>query len=509
MYTAAMEQRNGLNFDNMHEITEDDLHFWTGLRHDQFENLFRQVPSLSRRSSSPREDLCAYLCKIRTGEPSVRLSTIFNKSRQTLDRKIKLARLCIFQDFVPLHLGLDHITREDVIRRNRVLPNSVMGNEESPKAILIVDGSYIYIQKSSNFLFQRKSYSLHKYQNLIKPFMIVCGDGHIVDVTGPYDATTSDATIMEQVLENHGGPMEEAPINFFLEEGDIFILDRGFRDAVPALEAHGYVTHMPPTKNRNETQLSTEEANKSRLVTMCRWVVEAINGRFKRDFKLFRYRIFNRAMTTTMTDYKIAAALINCFQEPYEDSMYTEQFLNIININIHKENLLSNYVSQRNLNRQRAPFRLLSSADPDLADFPRLTREDMILFALGTYHIKIARSYCSEHIKRTGVYEIEVYRHPELVTVDENAANSMLIRCRIQSRHVRSRVYYTYVLYKRGEGRECIVEHYCSCIHGKRTLGSCAHVISVIFYLGWARYEENFSHPALILDNVTLDIERM
>lgn len=122
---------------------------------------------------------------------------------------------------------MDHITRNQIIDRNRRLPSYIYGNHESPKAILIVDGSYIFIQKSSNFLFQRNSYSLLKFQNLIKPFMLVCGDGYIVDVIGPYAAKTSDATIIQQILENHEGPLEEAPINYLLEAGDIFILDRG------------------------------------------------------------------------------------------------------------------------------------------------------------------------------------------------------------------------------------------------------------------------------------------
>lgn len=508
MYTMQLEQRNNLDFENINEISAEDLHFWTGLNHNQFRSLLEQTPSLNRRSITPSEDLGVFLCKIRSGEPSIRLATVFNKSRQTIDRKIKLARLCLYNDFVPLYLGMDHITRNQIIDRNRRLPSFIYGNQESPKAILIVDGSYIFIQKSSNFLFQRNSYSLHKFQNLIKPFMLVCGDGYIVDVTGPYAATTSDATIIQQILENHEGPLEEAPINYLLEAGDIFILDRGFRDAVPVLESYGYVPHIPPSKGRSESQLSTEEANKSRLVTMCRWVIEAMNGRFKRDFKLFRHKIFNRALPSTMTDYKIAAALINCFQEPYEDSLYTDQFMEIISRNINKPNLLSDYVLENNLNRQRARFVRMESDDPILTDFPRLTREDLILFALGTYHIKIARSYCSEHIKRTGVYEIELYRHQQLISfgVEENV---MLVRCRIQSRHVRSLTYYTYILCKREDGRHALLEHYCSCIHGKRTLGSCAHVISVIYYLGWARHQANFEHPALFLENVTLDIENM
>ncbi|XP_041983230.1 uncharacterized protein LOC121736207 [Aricia agestis] len=395
MYTLALENRCKLNFNNLDEITAEDLHFWTGLNHEEFNSLFDQLPTLSRRSFSAREDLGIYLAKIRTGEPSIRLATLFNKSRQSIDRKIKLARQCLNNDFVPLHLGLDHISRSEIVERNRILPNYIFGDDLWTKALIICDGGYIFIQKSSNFFFQRECYSLHKYTNLIKPFMLVCGDGHILDVAGPYAATASDAVIMRHILENPDGPPEEAPINYYLEQGDTFIVDRGFRDVIPLLESCGYTVHMPPTKRRGETQLTCEEANKSRLVTLCRWVVETINGRFKRDFKMFRYRVFNTALPTVMMDYRIAAALINAFQQPYEDSQYTEQFIETINRNMNRPNLLADYVVERNLNRQRATFVRLEVNDQTFEDFPRLTQEELILFAVGTYHCKIARSYCN------------------------------------------------------------------------------------------------------------------
>ncbi|KAF9803502.1 hypothetical protein SFRURICE_009297, partial [Spodoptera frugiperda] len=56
-------------------------------------------------------------------------------------------------------------------------------------------------------------------------------------------------------------------------------------------------------------------------------------------------------------------------------------------------------------------------------------------------------------------------------------------------------------------GRNPIGEYYCSCIHGKRTLGCCAHVMSIIYYLGWARHQDGFANPALSLQNVILDVE--
>lgn len=507
MYTLAMERKAFFNVEDTNEISEEDLQFWTGLRRENFESMLSEIPSIGQQSTTPKTDLAVYLCKLRTGEPNNRIGTIFNVSRRSVDRKIRKVRNCIAADFVPFNLGLDHITRDQVIHHNRILPNNIFGNEAVPKAIVIFDGTYLFVEKSSNFLFQRRSYSLHKYRNLVKPFLIVCADGYIIDVTGPYPAVTSDSDIMEKILQNHDEPIEDGAFHYFFESGDIFILDRGFRDSISLIESHGYVAHMPPSKSPNETQLSTESANKSRLITMCRWIVETINGRFKRDFKIFRHRVFNLHVPFIFTDFRIAAAIINRFQEPYSDSVYVQHYINLISENVNRPNLLADYVIAHNLNRQRATFSRLVADSPEVSDFPRLTQEDLILFGIGTYHVKLARSYASEHIKGTGVYEIDVYREPQNVNIN-NEENNILIRCRIQSRHVQRKIYYTYVMYNvEAEGRAAIKQYYCSCIHGKRTLGSCAHVMSVVYYLGWARHQQIFTHPSYRLNDILIDLE--
>lgn len=55
---------------------------------------------------------------------------------------------------------------------------------ESKPAIVLCDATYVYVQTSSNYLFQKQTYSLHKHLNLVKPFMIVCCNGHILDCIG-------------------------------------------------------------------------------------------------------------------------------------------------------------------------------------------------------------------------------------------------------------------------------------------------------------------------------------
>ncbi|XP_047543175.1 uncharacterized protein LOC125075506 [Vanessa atalanta] len=281
---AALDacQQSRFNFDNIESITTSELHFCTGLNHEEFNRPLEQTPSISQRSQRPKTVLGAYLMKIRRGEPNERLSSRLDMSRRSLERKLELARECLTNEFVPRHLGWDHISREEIVARNSTIPNAIFGvDNEVPPAILICDGTYIYIQKSSNFLFQKQSYSLHKFRNLLKPFLLICTDGYIVDVTGPHAATTSDATIMNAYIEN-----EMNPIHYVLHNNDVFVLDRGFRDAISTLQTWGYQAHMPPTKLRSESQLSTVEANKSRLVTIT--CPQALKVRLSTIFRLWQ-----------------------------------------------------------------------------------------------------------------------------------------------------------------------------------------------------------------------------
>ena len=160
----------------------------------------------------------------------------------------------------------------------------------------------------------------------------------------------------------------------------------------------------------------------------------------KKDYKIFRHTYFNLGLPNMMTDFGVTAALINATRRPYEDSVYVEQFINIINENINRENEMAQHVQENNMNRQRVAFVPIDDNDPSFGDFPQLTYEELTLFTLGSYHLRLARSYCHEHMRPNGLYTLEVYRHRMLVD------NKILIRGRIQSRHVRSKQYYTYVL---------------------------------------------------------------
>uniref|UniRef100_A0A2H1WJQ1 SFRICE_039260 n=1 Tax=Spodoptera frugiperda TaxID=7108 RepID=A0A2H1WJQ1_SPOFR len=385
---------------------------------------------------------------------------------QNLERQMNKARDCLTEEYVDLHLGMNHITRNDIKERNLTIPRAIYGDDENSKAIVICDGTYIYIHKIANFLFQRQSYSLHKFQNLLKPFLIVCTDGYIIDVKGPYAATKTDANIMSSIMNNNLNP-----IHILLEPNDVFILDRGFRDSLGDIEACGYEYHVPPSKDRTESQLTTEQANESRMVTMCRWVVEVVNGRFKRDFKLLRQKYFNKALRHLFDGFKIAAAILNHFHEPIADNQYADMIVEEIRSKLDTPNILYNYVERKRLNQRRA-------------DFVRYTELQVISLALGTYQIKLARSYCSEHLQN-GIYTIEIYRQNALEDLPDHGINedSSLMRGRIQSRHIRTRIYYCYILINNSSN--IISYYYCTCLTGRRTIGTCAHFVSIVWYLAY------------------------
>ena len=87
----------------------------------------------------------------------------------------------------------------------------------------------IYIEKSASNKLQRRLYSGQKRRPLIKPFVVCCSNGYIVDVFGPYGATDNEASILLHVLEN------QPDFRNILIPKDNIILDRGFRDILPTL----------------------------------------------------------------------------------------------------------------------------------------------------------------------------------------------------------------------------------------------------------------------------------
>lgn len=201
--------------------------------------------------------------KLRSGMSNQLLATIFGISKSSLCRAVKSVRTALMKSFVPHHLGLQHTTREEIIENHtRPLAQELFVDLTNKKAIAVLDGTYIYIQKSNNFQFQRKSYSLHKGRPLVKPMVVTSTDGYFLTVLGPYLARNNDATILNHMLHTN---VED--LKGWFHEDDVFVVDRGFRDSVDMLEELGIRAEMPRLMSRGQKQMTTLDANASRLVT--------------------------------------------------------------------------------------------------------------------------------------------------------------------------------------------------------------------------------------------------
>ena len=125
--------------------------------------------------------------------------------------------------------------------------------------------------------------------------VMVTTTGYIVTIFGPFfsDFQNNDASILKHVMLNN----YEDILNW-TKEGDIMILDRGFRDSLGVLKALGIDTAMPSFLSQNQQQLDVYDANRSRFITKLRWVVESVNDGSRdsnglvKPFKIRRYHRF-------------------------------------------------------------------------------------------------------------------------------------------------------------------------------------------------------------------------
>lgn len=100
------------------------------------------------------------------------ISVLIGLQEQHFQRIIYSVRTAFMTDFVPENLGFEHISREDFCKNPTTQVASSLFSTCPGDAIIVLDGTYIYIQRSSDYDFQRLSYSTHRNRSLLKPMDI-------------------------------------------------------------------------------------------------------------------------------------------------------------------------------------------------------------------------------------------------------------------------------------------------------------------------------------------------
>lgn len=502
MRNVVIQRGTGIDCDN---LTVEEFACMSPINRQQFEELLAFCDPVLQNNGTVRhvnkKYLLIYLCKMRQGLSDAFLKVIFNEStRQNVSSIVDLVKLSLLQRFVPGNIGPESITRQQFIDQHVTDFSNELYNPQPAerKAIVVIDGTYAYIHQSSNFRVLRQSFSLHKHRHLLKPTLIVAPNGYILDIFGPYfsDARNNDAEVLREEFENDAGTLRD-----WFQDGDIVLVDRGYRDAIPLLQHLGIQHRMPALIQQHQRQFNTEDANESRKVTKSRWIVEARNGHLRSIFKFFSHTINLQHAKNLNAFYRIAGAIINRYHPVIimqdADVEYAREMI--------RRSRLVNVVQARvevdNLTRRNAQWVRL---DEGIVDFPVLELNYLRDLTVGTYQVKLSPSYIQDKLIRD---------NDEQFQFDQNINEPGFLRIRIYSRFRNATRHQTFIAYAvhddSDEDEEYvddpIIGYYCTCQCGARTLGACAHVASVLWYLGYARHLQNIRYPDDSLLDTTLD----
>lgn len=480
----------------------------TALTRAQFIDLFGRLPSISsefkndKNNQTAIESLYIYLMKLRTGRTHDDIGSIFGITRFTVTERMNKIRKVLENDFVYKNVNFE-MTREQLAQRTTPLSQMLFCNGDTTRPVITLDGTYIYIQQSSNYGFQKQTYNAHKKRNFIRVMVCTTTDGTILFVLGPYKASTNDASIMNSLIAN-----SDAFNN--LNRGDVILLDRGFSTCTDIIKQAGFDVKIPHSILKKETnkRFTTKQANETRLVTANRYVIETRNGHFKTIFKIFSKEWININLPYMMTDFRVAAALINFYFKTVES---------------HKDR--STQIATRMLSRLDRPNRLYSIVDKnsfqrkvklftqfhDFDKLPQLSVADLFQISLGPYQIRQAPSYCQEHCKANNS-DFVVFKCPDnevdedLKDFKSDKRNLVLLMMRINSRFRSRKSHDVYVLIDtNGKGEECVLEYCCDCQNGLRTVGCCSHVMSLLWFSLYIKHTYAMPRPAGFLNDHFLE----
>ncbi|CAG7661492.1 unnamed protein product [Allacma fusca] len=430
----------------------------------------------------------AWFEALRTSSGTVEKSSTQNRILSMNDDDFRQVIVFVATSLLLIIIGPQAHPRPDCLSHVNELSKRLHLTEDNQvNAVLIVDGTYIYIPKSGNFTVLKRSYSTHKGRHLLKMNMFVFPDGRIFDVQGPYlsDGKNNDAATLKHDLKR-----DITGIKNWLVPGDVMVVDRGYRDAVGYLGELGFSTFIPFCAPANMKQIPTVESNKSRITTKTRWIVEARNGHVSQIFKYFGRSIHAASVPFVGDYFRICCAIINAYYPTIEISLRSqEQGNRLLEIRDNSNTLQEYLVSKDLLNPLiRRVWREMN--DEELEGFPRMDVQELQDLVLSVFQIKLASSYTASQD-----YIFQVFRE-----------EATLLRVKMWSRHSASKWYMVFIKYIPNEnGQNGIRGWYCTCKGGARTAGMCSHCCAILWYLCYARYEPVIPGPSNRVLEIALD----
>jgi len=171
--------------------------------------------------------------------------------------------------------------------------------------------------------------------------MVVAPDGYIVYAEGFYitDHGNNDSTILKDMLK------KEKNIMSILQPGDAMLVDRGFQTVQSDVEQRNIKFFITALLAKKQSQFTTNQANLSRRVTVCRYIVELTNGRLKNKFRFFDETIPVPYFPVLRSLFLVGCAMLNKFTTTFvRDKDFHEKVAEEIHARLDKPNMLQRRV---------------------------------------------------------------------------------------------------------------------------------------------------------------------
>lgn len=295
---------------------------------------------------------------------------------------------------------------------------------------------------------------------MCKPFTICTTDGYVVDMLGPYLANVNDAEVLRTIIDKPNGLCN------LMRPGDIFVLDRGFRDVKSHLEAKGFRVLMPALKGQRK-QLTETESNDSRFVTKIRWVVEAIHGMIKSKHHLLDHKFDNKMIPKLGAYYQIASFLHNIFGKRLNsDAKTSDDIVRRMLTQKNVDDTLTAEVDEKGWLRKRLRFQSISSLD--LLTFPELTENDLK-----------ALSCLGEMLNENGTLNMQSVKE-----------QSNILKILVKSRHISRKEYRCFIEYTPYSIGYSGINRYC-CERDKNCWLLFAYSSCYLLFVVWTLFIED------------------
>ncbi|CAF0809535.1 unnamed protein product [Adineta steineri] len=253
-----------------------------------------------------------------------------------------------------------------------------------------------------------------------------------------------------------------------LKENDVLILDKGYT----RMKKRSFQIKIPQTILKGKTQLSTKQANESRLVTFHRNVVERAIGRLKK-WKILQNRVVHQYVPKLNEIVCILVSTINKFDGPlYKDDSYKNKYVKTIMEHINDSTNELQELMNKNKNYR---YELVARNRNEIIDFvkntkylPAYTISNIRSISTGYYSMKLSERYFVNSIN-----QIKIYEHDHV----ENCIKVVGIASRFTSvkKHT--------LILKFDPQKPQQTKFYCSCKSGARTTNPCAHGLCILMLI--------------------------